>query len=386
MKGHQKNVGLRQLLFFLLILYGVFTFVPAVIYGIAQWQARPDNQQDTVSQTTSAAADIATQVAPTPQGTPLPASTAAPSTTPNPPAGFLDDAAVSITQQSDDSAPFRILDKATDEVLTVPIRDFLPAAVACEMPLTAPDEALKAQAVATYTYYIREQQAGKLKQADFTCNTENWLVYVTPAQLQARWGEDYDTNYGRLKTLTDAVYGELLTYQGEPICASYFSISAGSTEASENVWGGQMDYLQAVASPGDSLSDGYVSTRSFTSDEIQNLAETFYPDLSFDFTQSETDWFSEQTRSASGYTQTISLCGQTLKGTEVRNMLALPSTCFDVTYDGVYYTFTLRGYGHGVGMSQTGAIFMAGQGSTYEDILLHYYTGATLTRPSTDGN
>ena len=39
---------------------------------------------------------------------------------------------------------------------------------------------------------------------------------------------------------------------------------------------------------------------------------------------------------------------------------------------------TTRGYGHGVGMSQTGADVMGQEGSTYRDILFHYYTGVQL--------
>lgn len=281
------------------------------------------------------------------------------------------------TAASEKADNFRILDTATGKVLTVSAREFLPAAVVCEMPLSAPEEALKAQAIAAYTYYVRERDYGGLENADFTCNTDNWLIYVTEEDMKERWGEDFDAYYSKIKSITDSVYGEMLTYEGEPICAAYFSISNGSTEACANVWGGDLPYLAPVASPGDALSSGYMSEVVMSGEQVRTSLENSL-DYDFDFELPMDKWFTNQIFSNAGYTSTIDVCGTTLKGTEVRSAMSLPGTTFDISLEDGYFTFTVKGYGHGVGMSQAGAMFMAEQGSTYEEILLHYYTGVTL--------
>ena len=74
------------------------------------------------------------------------------------------------------------------------------------------------------------------------------------------------------------------------------------------------------------------------------------------------------------------VCGQNISGTALRQALSLRSTCFTVTYQSGNFSFTTRGYGHGVGMSQYGANVMAIRGSGYADILAHYYPGTTLIR------
>jgi stage II sporulation protein D len=70
--------------------------------------------------------------------------------------------------------------------------------------------------------------------------------------------------------------------------------------------------------------------------------------------------------------------GTTYKGTTLRQKLGLRSTAFTMTAVGDHITVTTRGYGHRVGMSQYGAEAMAAQGSTYEQILRHYYKGTEL--------
>ena len=86
----------------------------------------------------------------------------------------------------------------------------------------------------------------------------------------------------------------------------------------------------------------------------------------------------EQT--SSGYTKSLTVCGQTVSGTALRQALGLRSTCFTVQYQSGNFSFTTRGYGHGVGLSQWGAKAMAEQGADYADILAHYYPGTQLHR------
>jgi stage II sporulation protein D len=76
---------------------------------------------------------------------------------------------------------------------------------------------------------------------------------------------------------------------------------------------------------------------------------------------------------------------KTLKGGKIRSALRLKEQLFVINkrYSGntvASYTFTGRGWGHGVGMCQYGAYGMAKMGVKYADIVKHYYTGADVTK------
>lgn len=357
MESKKNCSSVKRIILYVLLLYLLFTFLPFGIYRLSHRDAG---------------------------SLPKPASTPKAAAGEESPPGFLD--GLALLPEPPEQAPaaesndiFRIKDLATDEILTVSAQDFLPAALACEMPLSAPDESLKAQAVAIYTYYTRQRTANAQADFDFTCDSGKWLIYVTPEKMQERWGEDSETYQSKARALTDSVYGQLITEDGEPILASYFAISNGSTEASANVWGSERSYLTEVASPGDVLGEGYLSKVTLTPEQLQNSLQGGFPDVSFDFSGAPETWLGEQELSRAGYTKSLEAGGQTLEGTDFRTALSLPSTCFDISFDGSYFVFTVRGHGHGVGMSQAGAMYMAQQGSDYQQILAHYYPGTELT-------
>ena len=81
---------------------------------------------------------------------------------------------------------------------------------------------------------------------------------------------------------------------------------------------------------------------------------------------------------SSGYVDSLPVCGQTVQGTALRKALGLRSACFTVVCQSGTFSFTTRGYGHGVGMSQWGAKALAEQGADYRTILAHYYPGTEL--------
>lgn len=273
---------------------------------------------------------------------------------------------------------FRILDTGSGSLYTVSDADFLRGALPCEMALDAPDEALKAQLVAIHTFYSRRRLQNRDADYDFTCDSASHQVYMTDDDLAALFGDAWDTARERLDTLCGAVGGECLLYDGEPIEASFFAISAGCTQPFEHVWSTDgYPYLTAVACPFDLLYDGYRASASFTPDEVRAA----FPDIAC--TDAPENWFSDTRYYESGYVQSISLCGTTLSGVDVRSALGLRSASFTVAFDGERFTFTTLGWGHGVGMSQAGAIYMAQNGADYREILAYFYPGAApgdLTR------
>jgi len=75
---------------------------------------------------------------------------------------------------------------------------------------------------------------------------------------------------------------------------------------------------------------------------------------------------------------TVKVGDKTFTGAELRTALDLRSACFEVSYQDGSFTFTVKGYGHGVGMSQFGADYLAKQGATYREILHFYYTDVEI--------
>lgn len=193
--------------------------------------------------------------------------------------------------------------------------------------------------------------------------------------LRSYWGTAYEQNYARLSALVDEVLDEILYYENAPACASYFAISNGQTEASENVWGSALPYLISVDSSTDRSADNYEYTVTFSAEQVQQALAGL--GISSDLTAPE-GWFGPAALTSAGYTKTVTVCGQTVSGTTLRRALGLRSTCFTVQYQSGNFSFTTRGYGHGVGLSQWGTKAMAEQGKSYADILAHYYPGTQL--------
>lgn len=284
-----------------------------------------------------------------------------------------------------DEATFRILAGGT--VVTLTEREFLIRTLAFEMPAAYHSEALKAQAVAAYTYYGRQRLLRQktpdpaLQGADFVTPDEKFPAQYDEAALRQRWGGQHETYYKKLCAAVDAVLGQHMTYQGEWIDACYFALSCGSTESAAVVWGKELPYLQPVASPGDRLSPGFETTVTLSAAEVRAALTKAFPDAAFG--ESPEEWLKDPQLSAAGTVATLTAGGQSVRGTAVRAALGLRSAAFTFTYgykDNAFQ-FTVRGYGHGVGMSQYGADYLARQGYGYEEILHYYYTDVTLEKP-----
>ena len=173
--------------------------------------------------------------------------------------------AASLPPSDRDSETFLIADQSDGAVVSVPRRDYLIGAVAAEMPITWPDEALKAQAIAAHSYalycrdHAQDPAAGWL-----TADPARRQGYLTDAVLRSYWGTAYEANYARLSALVDSVLTQVLYYENAPAGTSYFAISDGQTEASENVWGTAVPYLIPVDSSTDQNADNYIYTVSFS--------------------------------------------------------------------------------------------------------------------------
>lgn len=278
---------------------------------------------------------------------------------------------------------FDLLDESTGEIITVSARDYLLGAVASEMPPSFHSEALKAQAAASYTYAYRrraQQEATpdeSLKGADFSVNTAEKEGYFPQDQAKEQWGNQFDASWARIEDAVDEVLGKLIVYQGEPVLAVYHAMSGGTTETAQVYWGNDVPYLQSTDSPGDALAPQYETASTFTTDEMKQKLISSFSDLTLG--EDPSTWFGQPELSAAGTVTSIPVGDQTVSGRDLRTALGLRSANFSLSLADNVFTVTVHGYGHGVGLSQYGADYMARQGSKWQDIIRHYYQNVEIT-------
>lgn len=274
--------------------------------------------------------------------------------------------------QSSEKKTLRVLRRESGEVEEMSVEDYLFSVVAAEMPALYETEALKAQTVAAYTYAMRKAEASD-KDYDITDDSSVDQAFTSRDKAREKWGENADTYEEKIRSAVKSVLYETVTYNGKLILAAYHAISSGKTENAADIWGGEYSYLVSVESAGDKLSPNYLSIVTFTEEEFKEKLSDLVS-LSGD----AASWFGDIGKTDSGSVMTAVVGGKAVSGGEIRNALSLRSSNFDLSYADGAFTFTVRGYGHGIGMSQYGAHYLAQQGKNYKEILLHYYPGCKV--------
>lgn len=272
----------------------------------------------------------------------------------------------------------KVLLTKNKKIDAVSLEYYIVSVLAKEIDINSPDEALKAQAVCIYTFLLHTQESTKSEKYDITDDSSVHQSYLCKADLKKFWGKNYDINYERLSKVVKSVYAQYLTYGGKVILAAYHSSNSGLTESSENYWGSAYPYLVPAVSTGDRLCADYKRKSEFTPAALKAKLKTL-KDKKFNFPESPSDWIGEHTQSRSGTVMKINIGGAELTGREVREALALKSAVFTIDYKGGKFIFTTCGYGHGVGLSQEGAKYMAKLGFSYSEILKNYYKGCELS-------
>ena len=135
-------------------------------------------------------------------------------------------------------------------------------------------------------------------------------------------------------------------------------------------------YLQSVETSGESNYKQYSSEVSISKEEFIEKIKQYHNDIEIDFSKENQIEVLEYTEGER--IKTIKIGNLELAGTEIRNIFGLKSAKFEVIVESKSVKFNVFGYGHGVGMSQTGADSMAKEGKNYEEIINHYYTGVEI--------
>lgn len=273
----------------------------------------------------------------------------------------------------------KLLHSETQEIEELLLDEYLYGVVSAEMPVSFEEEALKAQALVARTYTIYKIiNGGKHNEANICDSANCCQAWISKEDRMAKWNEnERDNNWNKIVSAVNLTKGKIITYENEPINAFFHSNSGGATETATNVWGGtNYPYLQVVTTSGEEGYTQYSSDASFTNEEILQKLKEYYSEIEINFEDENEIKIIENTES--GRVKTIKFGNIQIPGTEARKIFGLKSTMFTIEKTNESINFKVLGYGHGVGMSQTGADSMAKLGNNYEDIIKHYYAGVEI--------
>mgnify|MGYP001205264108 FL=1 len=269
-----------------------------------------------------------------------------------------------------------VYDAAQNSAFVTTMDEYLVGVVAGEMPASFHPEALKAQAVAARTYVAK-----KLKQYGGSgCASSGYDICTDSACCQAWTNPQSFEGTGKYRKIRDAVFstaGEVAVYGGELIEALFHSTAGGYTENSENVFSAALPYLRSVYS-NETGAPRYQSTATVSRAKFaEKLASATGVKLTGDNVES---LVAVAERFESGRVKTVAVGDKALTGREFRSLFNLDSANFTIEFGEEEVSIHTKGFGHGVGMSQTGADAMAKEGEKYIDILKYYYTGISIER------
>lgn len=285
-------------------------------------------------------------------------------------------------EKIDKNAPvIDIYNADENKTIKMNIEEYLYGVLSSEMPSTFNEEALKAQAIAARTYVIYKIEnniKSGHKNAVVCTNSYHCQAYTSYENLKKTKGEDWiKSDYSKIKKVVDSTKGQILTYDSKAILPLYFSTSSGKTENSVDVFSTQYPYLVSVDSPYEENSPKYLTTYSVEKSKFIKYIKNTYPKSNISLDKLD-DEIEIESRTEGGCVKTIKVGNIKMSGISMRKIFNLNSANFTINCNNNEVKFTVKGYGHGVGMSQWGAEGMAQKGYKYYDILFHYFKGSDI--------
>ncbi|QNO15179.1 stage II sporulation protein D [Alkalicella caledoniensis] len=262
------------------------------------------------------------------------------------------------------------------------LEEYIVGVVAGEMPASFDIEALKAQAVIARTYAVaRMRQFGGngysgYPQADISTDYAENQHYVTEEEAKSNWS--FWQKNANWEKITEAVYstmGEIITYEGTTIDALYHSTCGGATEDSEDVFTNAIPYLRGKECSFCKDSSRFNSKVTYTKYQLGQILQQEGLQHVIGATKIDMEPVS---KTNSDRVIQYRIGDKIFRGNDVRMLFKLDSARFTYKYDGNNITFTVVGYGHGVGMCQYGANGMAKKSYNYKDIINFYYTSVEI--------
>lgn len=245
---------------------------------------------------------------------------------------------------------------------TVPFEQYVAAVVEAESGTRATTEFYKSQAIISRTYALNHIDRHEAEGFNL-CDDVHCQVY-----------KGLKTQNNLIKQAVTNTRGLVITDANRQlITAAFHSNSGGYTINSEDVWSAAMPYLRGKKDPYwvDQHNSEWTTTIEMTKwiEFLEyigiELPETIQPEKLFSFQQTER-------------VRSMNIAGQNIPLKDVRSHFNLKSTYFSIEANADKLIVKGRGYGHGVGLSQEGAMKMAKLGKTYEEIINFYYSNISL--------
>lgn len=274
----------------------------------------------------------------------------------------------------------KLLHQDTNEVEDVKLDDYIACVVSAEMPASYDIEALKAQAIVARTYTIYKITTPKKHEnADICDKSTCCQAWISKEDRFKKWDDEESIdNWNKIIMAVNDTAGKVIIYEGKPINAFFHANSGGKTQIPLYVWGGDgYPYLQVVETSGEETYSQYKSEAKFTKEEFIEKMKKDHKEFEINFEEEKCIEIIK--RDESNRVLTVKIGNLNLSGVETRTILGLKSANFTVEISKDEIKFNVIGYGHGVGMSQTGADALAKQGKSYEEIIKHFYVGVEIT-------
>ncbi|ADQ08098.1 stage II sporulation protein D [Caldicellulosiruptor hydrothermalis 108] len=284
-----------------------------------------------------------------------------------------------------DDIYINLLRKDKNRIERISLEEYVIGVVAAEMPAEFNLEALKAQAVASRTYAARKIVSkafhkGYEEKKVYLCDDfSHCQAYIDKDEMKQKWGKDFEKYYSKIRKAAEETKGQILVYSGEIIDSLYHAASGGKTEDAKEVFKEEIPYLKSVVSRGEEGCPKFSGEFYFTYGEFIKRLKKYFPGLRVD-TQNISSQIRVIERTATQRVRSVKVGNTILSGNQFRNIFGLYSTEFWIYPDKRGVRIQTRGYGHGLGMSQWGANYLARQGKNYKQILLYYYQNVKICR------
>lgn len=266
----------------------------------------------------------------------------------------------------------------------IDLEEYIMGVVASEVPANFEEEALKAQAVAARTFYMNKRNQpckdAKEKGAEI-CDSTDCQVYMSKSERMKSWSsKEGDNNWNKIKTAVEETKGQVLTYNGAILeYPQFFATSSGKTENAKDVFSVDVPYLKSEESKGEEIAPKYKTSIQISISDFVNKINAKYPKANVNKNDLANS-VKVKNYTEAGSVKEIQIGNEIIKGTEFRELFGLNSTNFNLDFGKNAVIVNCKGYGHGVGMSQWGANVMAKNGSKYDEILKHYYSGVEISK------
>lgn len=274
-------------------------------------------------------------------------------------------------QDDMEKAEFIVCNTTEAGMEKMPLETYLVSRLPATVPMEYEMEALKAQAVVLRTELLRRYYDTRNEpREDGKC-----YIYVESNIIQTD-----GAFYEKCKEAVGSTRGMYLTYEGYPILAPYFAVSAGATRNGNEVFGNDdYDYLKSVICGRDFTSEDYIHTLRVSRDIFMEKLREIEPGAVWEEGKTLEEAFLV-IKDRAGYVAEVDAGGAVVSGERIRKAFLLNSSCFEWREERDDVIIKTKGVGHGLGLCQYGANEAAKKGSDFIDILNYFFSGVVIEK------